>query len=94
MYKHDFQLGGPKDRASLKKDISDRFHVPEESVGEILASTVMHRRQRSSKQLFVVDLFACTTDAADVVADMGMGYVPVDICTDTFPNQFPAAVTG
>jgi hypothetical protein len=50
-FKHDFQLGGPKDRAPPKEDISDRFHVPEELIGEVLAAAVSHRRQESSKQL-------------------------------------------
>jgi len=93
-FKHDFQLGGPKDRAPPKEDISDRFHVPEELIGEVLAAAVNHRRQKSSKQLFVVDLFAGTASAAGIVADSGMGYVPVDICTDLFPEQFPSAVIG
>ena len=93
-YKHDFQLGGPKDRAPPKEDIRDRYHVPEELVGEVLASAIRHRRQESNKQLFVVDLFAGTAGAAGVVTDMGIGYVPVDISTDLFPEQFPPAVTG
>ena len=50
-FKHDFQLGGPKDRAPPKEDISDRFHVPEELIGEVLAAAVSHRRQKSSKQM-------------------------------------------
>ena len=50
--------------------------------------------QKSSRQLFVVDLFAGTASAAGIVADGGMGYVPVDICTDLFPEQFPLAVIG
>ena len=83
-------LGGPKDRAPPKEDISDRFHVPEELIGEALAE----EQQKSSKQLFVVDLFAGTASAAGIVADSGMGYVPVDICTDLFPEQFPSAVIG
>ena len=93
-FKHDFQLGGPKDRAPPKEDISDRFHVPEELIGEVLAAAVSHRKQKSSKQLFVVDLFAGTASAAGIVAVSGMGYVPVDICTDLFPEQFPSAVIG
>ena len=93
-YKHDFELGGPKDRAPPKEDISDRFHVPEELIGEVLAAAANHRRQKSSKQLFVVDLFAGTVGAAGIVADSGIGYVPVDISTDLFPGQPPSAVIG
>ena len=93
-FKHDFQLVGPNDRALPKEDISDRFHVPEGLTGEVLAATFSHCRQESSKHLFVVGLFAGTASAAGIVADGGMGYVPVTICADLFPEQFPSAVTG
>jgi hypothetical protein len=93
-FKHDNQLGGPKDRAPPEEHISDRYHVPEELIGEVLAAAVSHRKKSSSKQMYVVDLFAGTASAAGIVADLGMGYVPVDICTDLFPQQFPPAVCG
>ena len=86
--------GGGKDRAPPKEDISDRYHVPEELVGEVLTSAIRHRRQESNKQLFAVDLFAGTAGAAGVVTGMGICYVHVDISTDLFPEQFPPAVTG
>ena len=88
-FKHAFQ-----DRAPPKEDISDRFHVPKELIEEVLAAAVSHRRQKSSKELFVVDLFAGATCADDIVADSGMDYVPADICADLFPEQFPSAVVG
>ena len=89
-FQHDFQLGGPKSRAPPAESLQTRWHVPEELFFEVLSAAAKHKQPvEGEKKLWVIELFAGQAGSGSVARDLGYGYVPVDICTDHFPADFP-----
>lgn len=86
-YVHDFQLGGPADRAPPSEKIIDRWHVPEELFEEMLEAAVKHAAacdNSGEQKQYVMELFAGQAGNAEKVLKEGMGYIPVDISTKYF----------
>ena len=90
-YVHDFQLGGPAEKAPPSEKIVDRWHVPEELFEEVMEAAVKHSAECGSseeRKQYVIELFAGQAGNAEQVLKGGMGYIPVDISTKYFSPEW------
>ena len=94
---HDFQSGGPAEKAPPSETMVDRWHVPEELFEEVLEAAAKHSAEWGSseeRKQHVIELFAGQAGNAERVLKEGMGYIPVDISTKYFSPDWKTIDLG
>ena len=79
------------ERRLLRTSSEDGMFLHEELFCEVLLAAAKHKQSvEGGKKLWVIELFAGQAGSGSVARDLGYGYVPVDMCTDHFPADFPS----